>query len=51
MAMLVIFDLSAVFDLVHYKMFLHGLKNDFGFSSTVLEWFLSYLSIRVSEMR
>jgi len=48
---LVLLDLSAVFDTVNHNARFSRLKDMFGLSDKVLEWFLSYLeqcSLRLS---
>ena len=42
-SVLVLLDLSAVFDIIDLEILLHRLHNVFGFGDTVLSWFQLYL--------
>ena len=48
---LILFDLSAAFDMVSHKLLLNRLKYCFGFGSKVLEWIEDYLCDRVQQVK
>ena len=43
--LLLLLDLSVVFDAVNHSLLLSLLENSFGMSGTVLHWFHSYLCL------
>ena len=47
----VLLDLSAVFDTVYHEMMLHRLSHDVGVVQNALNWFKSYLSDRVQSVQ
>ena len=46
LSVLVLLDLSAVFDIIDHDILLHRLQHVFGIQGTVLSWFRFYLTIR-----
>ena len=45
-SVLALLDFSSAFDTIDHTILVHHLHTDFGFTDTVLEWFLSYLTDR-----
>ena len=45
-SVLALLDFSSAFDTIDHSIFAHCLHTDFGFSDTVLQWFLFYLTDR-----
>ena len=45
-SVLALFDFSSAFDTIDHPILAHRLHTDFGFTDTVLQWFLSYLTDR-----
>ena len=45
-SVLALLDFSSAFDAIDHPIIVHRLHTDFGFTDTVLQWFLSYLTYR-----
>ena len=49
-SVLALLDFSSAFDTIDHTILVHRLHTDFGFTDTVLQWFLSYLTDRTHHV-